>query len=223
MTTSTNGHSDLDVQAAVVEELEWTPDVDPADIGVSVHEGVVTLSGEVSTAERGAAKRAALRVRGVSTVVDRMEVRDPNEGAISDTEVATAVNNALLYTADVPHATVQAEVRNHVVTLRGTVNWNYQRDAAHRAVERIAGVYFVDNRIALSPRPTAEDTEEKIRRALIRNAVIDGDSISVTVRGTEVTLTGTVRSWAEKKQAGHAAWASPTVSSVHNDIKVQPF
>ncbi|HAM26630.1 MAG TPA: transporter, partial [Microbacteriaceae bacterium] len=146
MTTSTNGHSDLDVQAAVVEELEWTPDVDPADIGVSVHEGVVTLSGEVSTAERGAAKRAALRVRGVSTVVDRMEVRDPNEGAISDTEVATAVNNALLYTADVPHATVQAEVRNHVVTLRGTVNWNYQRDAAHRAVERIAGVYFVDNR-----------------------------------------------------------------------------
>jgi osmotically-inducible protein OsmY len=194
-----------------------------ADIGVSVHEGVVTLSGEVNTAERGAAKRAALRVHGVSTVVDQMEIREPSEGALSDVEVATAVNNALLYTTDVPHATVQAEVRNHVVTLRGTVNWNYQRDAAYRAVERIAGVYFVDNRITLSPRPTARDTEEKIRRALVRNAVVDGDTISVTVRGTEVTLTGTVRSWAEKKQAGLSAWSSPTVSNVHNDIKVRPL
>jgi osmotically-inducible protein OsmY len=84
-------------------------------------------------------------------------------------------------------------------------------------------VYFVDNRITLSPRPTARDTEEKIRRALVRNAVVDGDTISVTVRGTEVTLTGTVRSWAEKKQAGLSAWSSPTVSNVHNDIKVRPL
>ncbi|TXN28308.1 BON domain-containing protein [Lacisediminihabitans profunda] len=223
MTTSANGHSDAEVQAAVVDELSWTPDVEPAGIGVSVHDGIVTLSGEVDPSERAAATRAALRVRGVSTVVDQLEVRAPTAGAITDAEVGTAVNNALLYTADVPHATVQAEVRNHVVTLRGTVNWNYERDAAYRAVERIAGVYFVDNRIALTPRPTAHDTEEKIRRALIRNAIVDADSITVQVRGSEVTLTGTVRSWAEKRQAGFTAWASPTVSSVHNQISVRPF
>lgn len=216
-------HLDNTIQEAVRDELDWTPEVNAAHIGVSAVNGAITLSGEVdSYSERIAAKDAALRVEGVTAVADDVTVNHKGKGK-SDTDIAEAVANALAWTAVLTPGSVQAEVSNHVVVLSGTVDWNYQRQASRRAVEHLAGVGFVDSRIRLARRPTAADTAERIKNALIRNVEVDANSITVTTDGTEVLLGGSVRSWAEKKQAEQAAWASPNVTEVHNSIKIRPL
>jgi len=214
---------DATIQTAVQEELEWTPEVDAAGIGVAVDDGVVSLSGEVDNyAEQLAATRAALRVRGVTAVVDDMTVHPRTEWPRTETDIGKEVKRALNWASEVPD-TVQAEIEGHHVTLRGTVNWDYQRQAARRAVQYLRGVFRVSDAITLTERPSAADAEARIKDALTRNAQVDAQAIEVTVSGTRVTLTGTVASWAEKHQAGHAAWASPHVTEVDNRIVVRAY
>lgn len=219
MPIATDG--DLDVQILVTDELEWTPDVNAAGIGVAVVDGTVTLSGEVDTyAERRAAKRAARRVRGVRTIVDDLRVHPRSSTPVTETDVAKEVNRALARTANVPD-TVQAEIDGHNVTLTGEVDWDYQRTAAKRAVQYLRGVYTVNSMITLKARPSAADTEERIRKALVRNAQLEAQGIHVRAEGNKVVLTGTVKSWAERRQAAHTAWASPHVTDVDNRIEVR--
>ena len=209
--------SDLQIQAAVQAELEWTPDVDAAGIGVAVEDGAVTLTGEVDNyAERLAAKHAALRLRGVRAVVDAMAA------IATETDIAKEVERALRTAVNVP-ATVQATLDGHHVTLTGEVQWDFQRVAAKRAVQYLRGVYSVNNMITLTARPSAEDAEERIKKAITRNAQLDATSIEVSAKGNTVTLTGSVASWAERRQAERAAWASPHVTDVVNRIQVRPF
>jgi osmotically-inducible protein OsmY len=218
MSTATD--RDADLQAHVHEELAWSPDVDAAGIGVAVRAGAVTLSGEVSTyAERLAAKRAALRVRGVRTVVDDLTVHPRSGWPITETDIAKEVERALKAAANVPD-TVKAEVDQHNVTLVGEVEWNFQRHAAKRAVQYLRGVSTVSDQISLTPRPSSEDTQDRIEKALVRNAQLDARSIRVTVEGGLVILTGQVKSWAERSQAAKAAWSSPFVSGVDNQLVV---
>lgn len=213
--------SDLDVQSLVYDELEWTPEVDAAGIGVAVDGGAVTLSGEVeSYAERLAANRAAFRVRGVRAVVDNITVHPKGGWLVTETDVAKNVEHALEAASNVPDS-VHAQVREHVVTLTGEVEWDYQRRAARRAVQFLDGVYTVRDDITLSSRPTAADTQDRIARALVRNAQLDAHAITVAVEGGKVTLTGTVRSAAERVQAEQAAWASPHVTEIDNRIAVR--
>lgn len=220
---STRTSTESKVRANVEDELEWTPDVDAASIGVAVEEGTVTLSGEVDTyAERLAATRAALRVRGVRAVVDALTVHPRASWPVTETDIAKEVKRALDWASNVP-TNVKAEIHGHDVTLTGEVNWEYQRLAAKRAVQYLRGVATVNNLIVLRPRPSAADTEERIKTAIARNAQLDADSIHVTVAGTKVTLTGTVHSWAEKQQAAHAAWASPHVTQVDNRIMLRAY
>lgn len=213
--------TDLDVQSLVYDELQWTPEVDAAGIGVAVDEGAVTLSGEVeSYAERLAANRAAFRVRGVRAVVDNITVHPKGGWPVTETDVAKNVEHALQTASNVPDA-VHAQVNEHIVTLTGEVEWDYQRRAARRAVQFLTGVYTVRDEITLSSRPASLDTQERIGRALVRNAQLDARGINVTAAGNKVTLTGTVRSAAERLQAEQAAWASPHVTEVENRITVQ--
>lgn len=212
---------DATVQTAVQDELEWTPEVKPAEIGVAVNDGVVSLSGEVDNyAEKLAATKAALRVRGVTAVVDGLSVHPKTEWPRTDTDIGKEVKRALRWASDVP-PTVQAEIEGHHVTLRGSVNWEYQREAARRAVQYLRGVFMVTDAITLTERPSAADAVARIKSALIRNAEVDAEEIEVSVSGTKVVLTGTVTSWAEKHQAGQAAWASPHVTEVDNRIVVR--
>ena len=221
MSIATPVRSDPEIQAAVQDELDWTPDVDSAGIGVAVEAGTVSLSGEVDNhAEQLAATRAALRVRGVTAVVDNLEVHPKTEWVVTETDIAKEVQRALKWASNVPD-TVKAEIKEHTVTLTGQVSWDFQRQAAKRAVQYLRGVYSVNNMITLTARPSAADTEERIKNALVRNAQLDAKTIDATVSGNTVTLTGTVRSWAEKKQAGNAAWASPHVTDVDNRIVVR--
>lgn len=222
MTATKSDSGDHAVRESVEDELSWTPEVTSASIGVAVVGGVVTLSGEVAdNAERIAAVRAATRVRGVTTVVDELDVHPSTSRAITDEDVAHAVHDALLWNSSIP-VDVKAEVRDRVVVLTGEVQWNFERANAKRAVERVRGVRKVDNRITLARRPSAPDAEERIRKALVRAAAVDASRITVTVQGDTVTLSGTVRSWAEKSQAEHAAWSSPHVVNVDNRLIVSP-
>jgi osmotically-inducible protein OsmY len=223
-TTITNTHpaSNKHIQQDVEDELNWTPSVDSAAIGVSVIDGIVTLSGEVKTfSERLAAKKAALRVRGVDTVADEIKVAVVAASEHSDTEIARSVKHVLEWNADVPRDAVTTEVRDGWVTLTGTVDWDYQREAATRAVAAITGVRFVDNQLTLTRRVSATDAAERIKNAFVRNAQVDAKAITITISGTTATLTGTVRSWNEKSQAATSAWASPHVTAVHNNLKVR--
>ncbi|MES2170023.1 MAG: BON domain-containing protein [Actinomycetota bacterium] len=219
---TTQARSDTDIQHDVLDELDWTPDVNPAHIGVSVNNGVVTLSGEVSTfAERVAAKDAAVSVRGVTGLADELEVETVAAYKHTDTQIAEAIVSALRLRTDIPRDTITCEVSAGFVTLNGQVAWNFQRDAARHEASRIVGVRLVTNKITLSPRASASDTAERIRKALVRSAQVDADGIVVHVDGSAVRLTGYVRSWAERQQAATAAWASPNVTTVDNDLAVK--
>ena len=220
MSTTTPARTDHEVREAVEQELDWTPDVEALGIGVSVHSGAVTLSGEVKNhAERIAALHAALRVRGVTTVLDDITVHAASGWPVTETDIAKEVQRALRAATNVPES-VKAEIDGHTVTLTGEVGWNFERLAAQKAVEYLRGVHFVDNRVSLTARPAARDVELRIKQAITRNALLDADTIHVTADGERVRLTGTVHSWAEKQQAGAIAWASPFASHVDNDILI---
>jgi osmotically-inducible protein OsmY len=218
MATATD--HDLDVQTLVRAELIWTPDIDAAAIGVEVKDGAVTLSGAVDTlAEKLAAEKAAFRVRGVRALVNALEVKPKVSWWVGETDVAQEVDHALRAASNVPE-TVKATIVGHSVTLLGEVSREFQRRAAEHAVRNLRGVFSLTNLITLAERPSAPDTEKRIREAIGRNAQLDADSIHVAVDGNVVRLTGTVRSWAERHQAAEAAWASPHVTEVQNDIDI---
>lgn len=224
MTTSVSHRlTDEEIQAAVQRELERTADVDAAGIGVAVEDGTVALSGEVDTLlERIAAKSAALRVHGVMTLIDKLVVHPRSGSTSTETDIAKRVERTLRAAANVPD-TVQAEISGHEVTLRGKVEWDFERRAAERAIRYLRGVTWVSNNITLTPRPSAADTEQAIVEAFARNAQLNAEAIQVRVCGDVVTLTGTVRTYAEKQQAGQAGWSSPFVAEVRNELRVRGY
>ncbi|VXC12343.1 BON domain-containing protein [Aeromicrobium sp. 9AM] len=223
MNTTMKKNADHLIQQDVIDELAWSPELNDTRIGVSLLDGAVTLTGEVdSHAERNAAVKAAMRVAGVSVVADELEVRRKATARPTDTEIAAAIREALKWTSKVPGDSVKVEVRDHVAILTGQVTYQFQRREAAELVGNVIGVEHVQNRIELAPRASASDTGEHIRRALIRNAATDADAIRVTTVGTDVTLAGTVRTWLERSEAARAAWSSPHVTSVHNNIQVRP-
>lgn len=213
--------TDRGLQQAVIDELDWTPGIHPATIGVAVIGGVVTLAGEVgSLPEKLAAEKAALRVEGVRTVANELTVHGTAEASASDEEIARHVNAVLAWTTTLPTGAVTATVHDRAVILTGTVDWDYQRRAARKAVQNVQFVRLVDNRIELTRRVSAVDAGERIRNALRRDALIDAHNVTVAVSDTTVRLTGTVRSYEERREAERAAWNSPHVQHVDNDLAV---
>jgi osmotically-inducible protein OsmY len=215
-------YTDDEVKMWVEEELDWTPGLDWAGIGVSVSDGAVHLTGEVANlSEHADAIRAAERVRGVTTVIDDLAVKVAGAREPDEAELAHAVQREVAWVGSEPNS-VRAEVHGHDVLLTGEVEFNFQRDGVRSAVSRIPGVHAVESRIALKRKPSAEDTAERIRRALVRHAVVDANHVDVDAEGTTVKLTGWVSSYLERAQAEEAAWASPHVEHVENHIAVVP-
>ena len=213
--------TDDQLKRDIEAELSWDPKVNAAEIGVSVNEGAVSLLGTVDTyAQKWAAEDATKRVAGVRTVAQDLTVKIQNEHKRSDTEIAEAIQSAFKWDVLVPKE-VTAKVHNGMATLEGQVTWNYQRDAAERAVRHLAGVVTVEDLIKLKPGASATQVKENVEAALRRQATADAKSIHIATAGGKVTLTGKASSWQSIEDASHAAWAAPGVTEVVDQVKMQ--
>lgn len=214
--------TDLQLVSDVTEELKWEPSVKEKEIGVSVREGVVTLSGNVDTfATKFAAERAVERVSGVRAVADELKVKLPNANERTDTELALATVHAFKWDVEVPDDQIKCKVVNGWLTLEGTVEWYFQKAAAERDVRFLMGVKGVTNLIEVKPKASASDVLTHIEKALKRSAELDAKKVQVEARGGKVTLRGTVRFWAERQEAERAAWATSGVTEVVDKIEIE--
>ena len=212
--------TDNSLQQAVLDELKWEPSVNAAHIGVTAKGGVVTLSGDVSSyTEKLAAARAARRVIGVKGVAEDIKVHY-SFSKVDDTDIAQKALQTLSWDIEVPDERVKVEVEDGWVTLTGTVNWNYQRNAAEADVRKLKGVLGVINNISINPTVKASDAREKIKAALKRNAAVEADNISIAIEGGKVTLSGEVNSWGEDDIVRSTAWAAPGVTEVVDNLVV---
>jgi osmotically-inducible protein OsmY len=215
---------DSEIHHDVLEELKWDSRVDETEVGVEIDNGVVTLTGTVTSwAKRLAAQEAAQRVIGVLDVANDIKVKVPGGLDRSDTEIAQAVRRSLEWDVFVPEEKITSTISDGWVTLEGTVDLWSQRDDAERAVRNLMGVRGVVNKITVpSAKPVTADVRRAIERALERRAEREAKRIRVDVRDGTVTLTGSVHSWAERKSIVAAARFTPGVMAVQDNMLTEP-
>ena len=217
--------TDSDLKRDVLAELAYEPSIKAENIGVSVKDGVVTLNGNVPTyTEKFAAETAAKRVAGVRAIAEELTVSLFGDHERNDSDIAQAAANAMAWNVTVPQGKVKMMVENGWITLRGVVEWHYQREAAHDAVRHLMGVKGVTNLMEVkpivAPSVSTVDVHSKIETALKRNIMKDVAGITIEANNGKVKLHGNVHSWEERDDAAHAAWSSPGVTWVENDLVI---
>lgn len=211
--------ADKYLRQLVIDELDFEPSVDAANIGVAVERGVVTLTGHVgSYAEKMAAERAVQRVKGVHGIAEEIQVRYPSDEKTADDQIAERAINIISWDAQIPKDAVMVKVQKGWVTLTGSLPWNYQKVAAQSAIRKLSGVVGVSNMIAVKPRVQTADVKKSIMDALERNADVEAGAIRVNVQGDKVTLEGKVKAWSERNLVEHAAWSVPGVRAVEDRL-----
>jgi osmotically-inducible protein OsmY len=215
--------TDTAINTDVVSELKWDPSLRDDDIAVGVRDGVVTLAGYVdSLADKWIAEDVAGAIRGVKAVANELEVRLPTSSQRPDPEIARAALDTLKWNISVPDEDIQVKVERGWVTLEGTVTWYYQKEMAGRAVRHLIGVRGVDNQIDVRADTAPSDVKRRITESLQRGAQFDADRITVDVDNHTAVLRGTVRSYAEMRDAERAARNAPGITGVDNQLVVDP-
>ena len=213
--------TDSKLQQDVMAELQWEPSVDHANIGVAVQEGIVTLSGFVGNyTSKIAAEKATRRVAGVRGLAEEIEVRFASDPKTADPEIAKRIADVFDWSVTVPRDKINVKVEHGWVTLGGTVDWHFHREAAKQAASRISGVKGVTNLIAVKKSPSTVDIRDRIVAAFKRASDVDSYTINVMVDGDTVRLGGKVHSWYERRIAERAAWAAPGVNKIEDNIMV---
>ncbi|KAA9006714.1 BON domain-containing protein [Histidinibacterium aquaticum] len=212
---------DTELRQDIVDELEFEPSIDAADIGVAVENGTVTLTGHVPTySQKRKAESIVKRVKGVRAIAENIEVRPAGAHMTADDEIAKRAVNSLKWNNAVPKDTIQVQVENGLLTLSGKVRWHFERQAAEKAVQDLMGVKSVANLIEIAPSISPSDVRQRIEGALRRDAELEAKRIQIKVDDRKVTLDGKVRTWAEREAAERAAWAAPGVSMVVDHISI---
>ncbi len=213
--------TDGQLQHDVMDELEWDPSVDHADIGVAVNDGVVTLSGYVSNyLEKIAAEKAVRRVSGVKAIAEEIHVRFKSEPKTADHEIAKRILDMFSWNVSIPHEKINVKVEKGWVTLSGMVDAYYQCDEARKAAARVSGVTGVSDLIEVKKLPVTSDIRERIVAAFKRQADLDAAGVTIQTEGNTVRLGGRVKAWHERGVAERAAWAAPGVTKVEDNIVV---
>ncbi len=214
-------YTDSNIQRDITQELGWEPSLRNDDIAVGVRDGVVTLGGFVdSWSEKGRAERVAARVKGVKAIANELEVKIPGPFVRTDAEIAHAAMRALEWDIAVPHDRIRPMVERGWITLEGEVEWHSQKEAAERAIRHLTGVRGVFNAITLAVQATPSDVKKRIKDALHRAVEFDTDRVAIEVAGHKAILTGTVRSYAEFKDAERAARNAPGITEVANRLAI---
>ncbi|MBB5638369.1 BON domain-containing protein [Pedobacter cryoconitis] len=210
------------LQKNVQDAIKWEPLLHAAEIGVTANDGVVTLTGIVdSYAKKSEAEDAAKKVAGVKAVVERIEVKYLGSIHKEDEEIAKEVLNAFKWNWKIPGEKITVKVEDGWVTLTGTINWNYQKDAAKNAIKNLLGVKGVTNSITIESDIHDAVEKKEIEDAIDRNWSVNNQDIQVKVSGSRVTLTGTVNSIYQKDEAQRMAWNAPGVWYVDNEIEIE--
>ena len=214
--------NNAELQKDVQDAILWEPLLNAAEIGVTVNDGIVTLSGTVdSYVKKLEAENAAKNVVGVKAIVEKIEIRFSNSWSKSDNEIAVEVLNALKWNWQVPSDKIRVKVEDGWITLEGELTRNYQSEAAKKAIHHLMGVTGVTNNITIKPDINDTIEQHDVEAALERNGSIDASEINVKVSGTKVTLTGSVNSWYDKEEAARIAWNTPGIWNVVNDLQVE--
>lgn len=215
---------DLELQRDVLDHLEWEPSIDAASIGVTASEGVITLTGHVSTFdEKLLAEQTSQQVHGVKAVANELEVKPLGAGVKEDAHIASAAVKAIEDRTTIPEERVKVAVSKGWITLQGEVEWFFQKASAEAAVRHIPGVRGLLNEIVVKPKASALNIKSRIEAAFRRTAELDSQGVHVETEGSTVTLLGNVSSWSERQEAERMAWCAPGVSSVKNLIKITPY
>jgi osmotically-inducible protein OsmY len=210
-----------ELQRKVIEAINWEPLLSAAEIGVAASDGIITLTGSVNSyAKKEEAEAAAKNVSGVKVVVEKIEVVLKHRTQKSDNEIATEIINAFKWHWDIPNNRVQVRVENGWVTLTGSLEWNYQKEEAKKAVSVLIGVKGIINNIMIISLSKDRINKKDIEDALERNKIIGNIAITVEVLDNAVTLKGNVESWFQKNEASRLAWKAPGVLEVKNNLHI---
>lgn len=213
--------TDIEIQKDVLDELKWEPYLSATEIGVAVKNGIVTLSGTVNSyLKKTRAEKAAKRVSGVKAVAEDIEVKYADSLLKNDTEIAETILNALKWHSAINEEKIKVKVEDGIVTLDGEVDWEFQRNSAVMQIENLIGVKRIVNNITIKSGIVPKELKQKVNSAFHRSATIDSEKINIEVAGSKVTLTGKVRSWAEKNDAENAVWAAQGVNKVENNLEI---
>lgn len=210
--------SDLEIHDAAVAELDWDARFDPGELGIEVDDGIVTLRGTVSTyAKVGAAADLVARLPGVRAVVNELTVRASGS---DDLALATRARTALELDADVPNERIECIVRNGRVTLRGSVDHAYQREAAETAVAHLEGLRGVEVEIDIRGHTRTDGDVARDLEAALRRRVAWAELIRSSVENGTVTLSGRVPTLADRLAAEATAWRTRGVRHVVDRVRI---
>lgn len=211
---------DAQLHSDIAEELALDPSLDATRIAIAVSDGIVTLTGTVpSYWQKIEAENAVKRVTGVKGVANDLTVELPSEHRRDDTDIARVATDMLSWHSDLPQ-TIQVSVSNGWITLSGTVDWQFQKEEAERAVKYLTGAKGVINNLVIKSAPKVADVRERIRKELERTVDQEANRITIETSDGRVTLKGVVHSWTELDAARRAAWSVPGVTTVDNNLVV---